>query len=72
MPEPTTPDRRARTDRAAHACRARASFRTSLAPGAVDVPSFVAITHAFMFRNIASDGSVHSDPQSPGEVSRDS
>ncbi|MHB9858931.1 glycoside hydrolase family 15 protein [Streptomyces sp. YIM S03343] len=72
MSESPTPDMRARTNRPADASRARASVQTSLAPGAVDLPSLAPIMFTFMFRNIASDGFVYSDPQSPGDVSRDS
>ncbi|MGW2426237.1 glycoside hydrolase family 15 protein [Streptomyces sp. NPDC001709] len=72
MSESTTPDTRARTNRPSDASRERASVQTSLAPGAVDLPSLVPIMFTFMFRNIASDGFVYSDPQSPGDVSRDS
>jgi glucoamylase len=72
VPESTTPDIRACTSRPADASRARASVRTSPAPGAVDLPSLVPITYAVMFRNIASDGFVHSVPRSPGDVSRES
>jgi len=62
----------ARTNRATDTTRARANVQVSFAPGAVDLPSFVPIMYTFMFRNIASDGFIYSDPQSPGDISRDS
>jgi glucoamylase len=66
------PDMPARTNRPKDTSRARASVQNSFAPGAVDLPSLVPIMYAFMCRNIASDGFVFSDPQSPGDFSRDS
>ena len=68
----TMPDMRARTNRPTGTSRARANVQNSFAPGAVDLASLVPIMYTFMFRNIASDGFVYSDPQSPGDVSRDS
>ncbi|MEZ2390687.1 glycoside hydrolase family 15 protein [bacterium RCC_150] len=62
----------ARTNRPAGTSRARANVQNSLAPGAVDPASLVPIMYTFMFRNIASDGFIYSDPQSPGDISRDS
>lgn len=62
----------ARTNRSTGASRARANVQISITPGAVDLPSLAPIMHTNMFRNIASDGFVFSDPQSPGDVSRDS
>ncbi|WP_157619907.1 glycoside hydrolase family 15 protein [Saccharothrix sp. NRRL B-16348] len=62
----------ARTNRPAGTSRAWASVQNSFAPGAVDLPSLVPMMSMFLFRNIASDGFVFSDPQSPGDVSRDS
>ena len=73
MLEPSTrPGIPARTNRSCDASRSRASVQYSFAPGAVDLPSLVPIMYTFMFRNIASDGFVFSDPQSPGDISRDS
>jgi len=69
MPEFTTP---ARTNRPADTSRARASVQKSVPPGAADLPLFVPMMFSLMFRNIASDGFVFSDPQSPGDISRDS
>ena len=66
------PDLPARTNRSVGASQARSSVLTSVAPGAVDLPSLAPIMFALMIRNIASDGFVFSDPQSPGDVSRDS
>ncbi len=50
----------------------RARIQTSFAPGATDLPLLVPIMFTFMFRNIASDGFIFSDPESPGDISRDS
>lgn len=66
------PCRPARTNRSADAYPARASVQNSFAPGAVDLPALVPMMFTFMFRNIASDGFVFSDPQSPADNSRDS
>ena len=68
----TTTDMPARTNRSADTSGARANVQNSFAPGAVDLPSLVPIMYAFMLRNIASDGFIYSDPQSPGDISRDS
>jgi len=68
----TTPDMPARTNRPAETSRARASVQNSIAPGAVDLMSLVPVMYTFMFRNIASDGFIFSDPQCPDDVSRDS
>src|SRR5262245_33163829 len=68
----TTPDTPVRANRATGTSRARATVQNSFAPGAVDLPSLVPIMYTFMFRNIASDGFVFSDPQAPGDASRDS
>ncbi|TQF07228.1 glucoamylase [Kitasatospora acidiphila] len=62
----------ARTNRSADISQARTNVRKTISPGAVDLPSLVPIMYTFMFRNIASDGFVFSDPQSPGDISRDS
>ncbi|MEU6578949.1 glycoside hydrolase family 15 protein [Streptomyces sp. NPDC046805] len=73
MSEPNiTPDMRARTNRAADALRPRENVQTSLAPGAVNPQTLVPIMFTFMLRNIASNGFTFSDPQSPGDFSRDS
>ncbi|MGV9273684.1 glycoside hydrolase family 15 protein [Streptomyces griseosporeus] len=72
MLEYTTSGLRARTHRPGDAPSARATVQTSLAPGALDLRSLVPIMFAFMLRNIASNGFVYSDPQAPGDVSRDS
>lgn len=66
------PDMPARTNRSAAASRTRVHARSSLAPGAVDLPSLMPLIYAFMFRNIASDGFTFSDPQAPGDISKDS
>ncbi len=68
----TTTGTPARTNRSADFSGARASVQNSFAPGAVDLPTLVPMMFTFMFRNIASDGFVFSDPQSPGDISRDS
>ncbi len=68
----TTPDMPARTNRSTGTSRVQASVQNSFAPGAVDLASLVPIMYTFMFRNIASDGFIYSDPQSPGDISRDS
>jgi glucoamylase len=62
----------ARTNRQAGASRVRANIQNSFAPGAVDLALLVPTMYTFMFRNIASDGFIYSDPQSPGDISRDS
>jgi glucoamylase len=73
MSEPTTtPEMPARTNRPTDTFQARATVQTSLAPGAVNPESLVPIMYTFMFRNIASDGFAFSDPQLPGDYSRDS
>ncbi|WP_309111377.1 glycoside hydrolase family 15 protein [Saccharothrix sp.] len=59
----------ARTNRPASTSPARESVQNS---SAVDLPSLVPIMYTLMFRNIASNGFVFSDPQSPGDRSRDS
>ncbi|MGW2486228.1 glycoside hydrolase family 15 protein [Streptomyces sp. NPDC001606] len=75
MSESPTPDRHTRTNRPT---RARASVRISLAPGAVDppgaidLPSLAPIMYTLMFRNIASEGFVFSNPRSLCDISRDS
>ena len=67
-PNPTSPARTNRSD----TTQPRASVQSSLAPGNVDLPSFVPLMYALMFRNIASDGFAFSDPQAPGDYSKDS
>lgn len=62
----------ARTNRSDATVQARADVQNSLALGAVDLPSLVPLMFSFMFRNIASDGFTFSDPQAPGDYSRDS
>jgi glucoamylase len=62
----------ARTNRSDATARPRASVQTSLAPRAVDLPSLAPTMYALMLRNIASDGFTFSDPQAPGDISRDS
>jgi glucoamylase len=64
-----TLDMPARTNRPAGTSPARESVQNSRA---VDLPSLVPIMYSLMFRNIASNGFVFSDPQSPGDRSRDS
>jgi glucoamylase len=71
MLESTTTYMPARTNRSA-VSRVRAKVQNSFAPGAVDLASLVPIMYTLMFRNIASDGFIYSDPQSPGDISRDS
>lgn len=63
---------RARTNRSDATSMPRAHVQQSLAAGAVDLPSLVPLMDALMLRNIASDGFTFSDPQAPGDVSRDS
>jgi glucoamylase len=67
-----TPGMPARANRPTGSSPVRAKVQNSFAPGALDLASLVPIMYAFMFRNIASDGFVFSDPQSPGDASRDS
>lgn len=62
----------ARTHHADAVSQRLAHVQTSLAPGAVDLPSLVPLMYTFLFRNIASDGFTFSDPQSPGDLSKDS
>lgn len=59
----------ARTNRLASTSPARESVQNSRA---IDLPSLVPIMYSLMFRNIASNGFVFSDPQAPGDRSRDS
>lgn len=61
-----------RTNRPTGTPQARANVQVSFAPGAVDLPSLAPLMYTFMFRNIASDGFIYSDPQFPGDISRDS
>jgi glucoamylase len=68
----TASDVPARTNRPDDTSRVRSTVQNSFAPGAVDLSSLVPVMYAFMFRNIASDGFIFSDPQSPGDISRDS
>lgn len=68
----TTTDMPARTNRPTGTSRARANAQISFAPGAVDLASLGPTMYTFMVRNIASDGFIFSDPQSPGDISRDS
>lgn len=73
MVESTIPsDVPARTNRPDDTSRVRATVQNSFASGAVDLAALVPVMYAFMFRNIASDGFIFSDPQSPGDISRDS
>lgn len=62
----------ARTNRSDATSQPRALVQNSLAPGTVDLPSLVPLMYALMFRNIASDGFIFSDPQAPGDYSKDS
>ncbi|WP_152617810.1 glycoside hydrolase family 15 protein [Phaeacidiphilus oryzae] len=67
-----TPGTSARTNRITGTAQGRANVQVSLASGAIDLPSLTPLMFSFMFRNIASDGFIFSDPQSPGDISRDS
>lgn len=67
-----TSDVPARTNRPDDTSRVRSTVQNSFAPGAVDLAALVPVMYAFMFRNIASDGFIFSDPQAPGDISRDS
>lgn len=67
-----TPSIPARTNRPAGTSLSRAKVQTSAAPGSVDLASLVPIMYIFMFRNIATDGFAFNDPQSPGDISRNS
>ncbi len=60
----------ARTNRSDATSQPRALVQNSLAT--VDLPSLVPLMYALMFRNIASDGFTFSDPQAPGDYSKDS
>jgi len=62
----------ARTNRSAAAYRPRADVENSLAPGAVDLPSLVPLMYTLLFRNVASDGFIFSDPADPGNHAKDS
>ena len=62
----------ARTNRTADTSLPRAKVQNSLAPGGIDPSSLVPIMYALMLRNIASDGFIFSDPQAPGDNSKDS
>jgi glucoamylase len=45
---------------------------TSRAANAVDLEVIAQHLYALMLRNVASDGFTFSDPQTPGDISRDS
>src|ERR1044071_26209 len=63
----------ARTNRSGATGQPRALVQNSLAPGTVDLPpSLVPLMYSLMSRNIASDGFIFSDPQAPGDYSKDS
>jgi glucoamylase len=62
----------ARTNRSDVTSQPRANVQNSSAPVTVDLPSLVPLMYALMFRNIASDGFAFSDPQAPGDISKDS
>jgi glucoamylase len=62
----------ARTNRSDATYEPRAHVQNSLAAENVDLPSLVPLMYALMFRNIASDGFAFSDPQAPGDYSKDS
>jgi glucoamylase len=62
----------ARTNRSAAAYQPRADVENSLAPGAVDLPTLVPLMYTLLFRNVASDGFIFSDPEAPGDHSKDS
>jgi glucoamylase len=62
----------ARTNRSDATSQPRALVQNSLAPGTIDLPSLVPLMYALMCRNIASDGFIFSDPQAPGDYSKDS
>jgi glucoamylase len=68
----TAPSVRGRTNRSDVNPRPRGHVQNSLAPGAIDLASLVPLMYAFMFRNISSDGFSFSDPQAPGDISKDS
>ncbi|MBT8161763.1 MULTISPECIES: glycoside hydrolase family 15 protein [Arthrobacter] len=61
-----------RTSRAPQLSRARANVENSLAPGAIDLAVLGPTMYTLMFRNIASDGFIFSDPQFPDDISKDS
>ena len=62
----------ARTNRSDASTRPRATVQNLVAPGNVDLPSLVPFMYTLMFRNIASDGFIFSDPQAPGDPSKNS
>ncbi|HEX7659548.1 MAG TPA: glycoside hydrolase family 15 protein [Pseudonocardiaceae bacterium] len=68
----STPDMPARANRPTGTSPVWGRVQNSFAPGAVDLATLVPMMYTFMFRNIASDGFIFSDPQSPGDISRDS
>lgn len=51
---------------------ARAHVQNPRTPDTVDPPALVPLMYALMLRNIATDGFVFSDPQAPGDPTRDS
>jgi len=67
----STPDLNmpARTNRSDVTSQPRSQVQNSLVT--VDLPSLVPLMYALMFRNIASDGFTFSDPQAPGDISKD-
>ncbi|GAA2903581.1 glucoamylase [Actinoplanes cyaneus] len=62
----------ARTNRSDATFQPRAHVQNALAPGTIDLPSLVPLMYALMLRNIASEGFTFSDPQAPGDISRNS
>src|SRR6266571_4091536 len=59
----------ARTNRSDVTSQPRSQVQNSLVT--VDLPSLVPLMYALMFRNVASDGFTFSDPQAPGDISKD-
>ncbi|WP_203828588.1 glycoside hydrolase family 15 protein [Actinoplanes palleronii] len=62
----------ARTNRSEAIFQPQARVQNSIAPGSIDLPSLVPLMYALMSRNIASYGFTFSDPQTPGDYSKDS
>jgi len=62
----------ARTNRSEATYQPRASVENSLAPNAVDLPSLIPLMYTLLFRNVASDGFIFSDPESPEDHTKDS
>lgn len=64
--------RHGQAERAVLPTRQPALVQSSLAAGAIDLPSLAPLMFAFMFRNIATAGFTFTDPMAPQDHSKDS